>query len=156
MAQSNQEFDRLKQKYQPAINLMQQLQVKLQNINMEGPKLLIRGVAPSAEAKNKVWDQIKLIDTSFSDLICDISVSQQQPAAQPAVQPSPATMTAGAAATGGQNQRRYTVKPGDTLSSISLQFYGDANQYGKIFNANRNVLHDPNKISPGQNLVIPE
>jgi nucleoid-associated protein YgaU len=149
MAQSNQEFDRLKQKYQPAINLMQQLQVKLQNINMEGTKLLIRGVAPSTEAKNKVWDQVKLIDATFSDLICDISVSQQ-------TQPSPATMTAGASASGGQNQRRYTVKPGDTLSSISLQFYGDANQYGKIFNANRSVLHDPNKISPGQTLVIPE
>ena len=62
MAQSNQELERLKQKYQAAFNLMQQLQVRLQNVNMEGSKLLVRGVAPSAEVKNKVWDQIKLID----------------------------------------------------------------------------------------------
>jgi nucleoid-associated protein YgaU len=146
MAQNNQEFERLKQKYQPAVNLMQQLQVRLENMNMEGPKLLIRGVAPSTEIKNKIWDQIKLIDASFSDLICDLSVSQ----------PSPATMSAGASVSGGQNQRRYTVKPGDTLSKISREFYGDANQYTKIFNANRGILRDPNTISPGQELVIPE
>jgi nucleoid-associated protein YgaU len=154
MAQNNQEFERLKQKYQPALNLMQQLQVQVQNINMEGTKLLIRGVAPSAEVKNRVWDQIKLIDATSSDLVCDINVSQQQ--RQPATQQASAAMTAGASASGGQNQRQYTVKPGDTLSKISRDFYGDANQYTKIFNANRNVLRDPNTINPGQQLVIPE
>lgn len=143
MAQNDQ-FERLKQKYQPAINLAQQLQVRLENVNMEGNKLLIRGVAPSAEAKNKVWDQIKLIDASYSDLICDLNVSQS------------ATMQAGASMSGGQGERRYTVKAGDTLSKISQQFYGDANQYTKIFNANREVLRDPNSISPGQQLIIPE
>lgn len=152
MAQTNQEFERLKQKYQPALNLMQQLQVQVSNINMEGTKLFIRGVAPSAEAKNQVWDQIKLIDGSLSDLVCDISVSQQQPAAQQ----GSATMTAGASVSGGQNQRNYTVKPGDTLSSISREFYGDAGQYLKIFEANRDILRNPNMISPGQKLVIPE
>jgi len=151
MAQNNQEFDRLKQKYQPALNLMDQLQVQLQNVNMEGPQLLIRGLAPSAEVKNRIWNQIKLIDAIFSDLVCDLRVSEWQPAQQ-----SPATMTAGASVGGGQNQRRYTVKAGDTLSKISREFYGDANQYTKIFNANRDVLRDPNTISPGQELVIPE
>ena len=150
MAQSDKSLEQLKQKYQPALNLMQQLQVRLQNINMEGNKLLIRGEAPSAEAKNKVWDQIKLIDASHPDLICDLSVSQT------ATGQTPATMSAGASMSGGQNQRRYTVKAGDTLSKISQQFYGDANQYTKIFNANRSVLSDPNRISPGQQLIIPE
>jgi len=154
MAQDNQQFERLKQKYQPALNLMQQLQVQVKNINMEGSKLLIRGVAPSAEIKNRIWDQIKLIDATFADLVCDISVSQQQQ--QPSAPQAPATMAAGASVTGSQNLRRYTVKPGDTLSKISREFYGDANQYTKIFNANRNVLRDPNMISPGQELVIPE
>ena len=147
MPQGNQDFERLKQKYQPALNLMQQLQVRLENLNMQGTQLLIRGSSPSAEAKNKVWDQVKLIDNAHSDLICDISVSQQ--GAQP-------TMTAGASASGGQGQRRYTVQSGDTLSKISREFYGDPNQYTKIFNANRSVLKDPNTIHPGQELVIPE
>jgi LysM repeat protein len=150
VAQSNQELERLKQKYQAAFNLMQQLQARLQNVNMEGSKLLVRGVAPSAEVKNKVWDQIKLIDATSSDLVCDITVSQQQP------QQGPATMRAGASVTGGQNQRHYTVKPGDTLSKISREFYGDPGQFTKIFNANRNILKDPNSISPGQDLVIPD
>lgn len=147
MAQDNQNFDRLKQKYQPVLNLIQQLQVQLQNLNMQGSQLLIRGVAPSADVKNRIWDQVKLVDKSYSDLICDISVSQQQ--AQP-------TMTAGASVGAGQSQRRYTVQAGDTLSKISLQYYGDANQYMKIFNANRSVLKDPNAIRPGQDLIVPE
>jgi nucleoid-associated protein YgaU len=147
MAQ-DQQFERLKQKYQPVLNLMQQLQVKVANINMEGKRLLIRGLAPTADVKNKVWDQIKLIDANNSDLVCDLTVSQTQ-------QAMPA-MSAGAAVSGGQNQRRYTVKPGDTLSKISREFYGDANQYTRIFNANRDVLRDPNTISPGQELLIPE
>jgi nucleoid-associated protein YgaU len=147
MAQNNKEFERLKQKYQPALTLMQQLQVQVQNVNMEGSKLLIRGAAPTADVKNKVWDQIKLIDASFSDLICDLSVSQAQQAAP--------SMTMGASASG-QSQRHYTVKPGDTLSKISREFYGDPNQYTKIFNANRGVLRDPDTIKPGQELMIPE
>jgi nucleoid-associated protein YgaU len=114
---------------------------------MEGPKLLIRGIAPGEDAKNKIWDQIKLVDPGYSDLICDLTVSQQQ---------APATMTAGASTSGGQGQRRYTVKAGDTLSKISRAFYGDANQYEKIFAANRGILQDPNRISPGQELIIPE
>ena len=65
-------------------------------------------------------------------------------------------MTAGASASGGQGQRRYTVKSGDTLSKISREFYGDPNQYTKIFEANRSILRDPNTINPGQELVIPE
>jgi nucleoid-associated protein YgaU len=141
-----QDFERLKQKYQPVLNLMRQLQVQVQNINLQGNQLLIRGVAPSAEAKNKVWEQVKLIDSSYSDLICDISVSQQ----------APVTMTAGASASGGHAQRRYTVRAGDTLSKISREYYGDPNQFTKIFNANRSVLKDPNSISPGQELVIPD
>jgi nucleoid-associated protein YgaU len=154
MPQNNQQFERLKQKYQPVLNRMQQLQVQVQNINMEGVKLLIRGVAPSAEVKNQIWDQIKLIDASFSDLVCDISVSQPQ--RQPVAQPALAAMTAGASVSGGQKQRRYTTKPGDTLYKISREFYGDSNQYAKIFNANRSVLRDLNTINPGQELVIPE
>src|SRR5882672_10887821 len=146
MGQSNQQFDQLKKKYQPVLNLMGQLQVEVQNVNMDGNKLLIRAVAPSPDAKNKIWDQVKLIDSSYSDLTCDIRVAQQ---------PAP-TMVAGASASGGQNQRRYTVQAGDTLSKISSNFYGDAGQYTKIFNANRNILRDPNKITPGQELVIPE
>jgi nucleoid-associated protein YgaU len=49
----------------------------------------------------------------------------------------------------------YTVESGDTLSKISKQVYGDANQYQKIFEANKPMLTHPDKIYPGQKLRIP-
>jgi nucleoid-associated protein YgaU len=49
----------------------------------------------------------------------------------------------------------YTVASGDTLSAIAERFYGNANDYMRIFEANRDKLNDPNLIHPGQELVIP-
>jgi nucleoid-associated protein YgaU len=49
----------------------------------------------------------------------------------------------------------YVVQSGDSLSKIAQRFYGDASLYTKIFEANRDLLKDPNKISPGQKLRIP-
>jgi len=49
----------------------------------------------------------------------------------------------------------YTVVSGDTLSKIAKQFYGNANAYMKIFEANKPMLTHPDKIYPGQNLRIP-
>jgi nucleoid-associated protein YgaU len=48
----------------------------------------------------------------------------------------------------------YTVVSGDTLSKISKQYYGDANKYMKIFEANKPMLSSPDKIYPGQKLRI--
>lgn len=50
----------------------------------------------------------------------------------------------------------YTVKSGDNLSKIAKEFYGDANQYPKIFEANKPMLKDPDEIFPGQVLRIPQ
>lgn len=153
MGQNSQSLDQLRQKYQSALRIMQELQVQPLSVSMEGGKLFISGVAPSAQVKNRVWDQIKRVDPNYPDLICDLRVAEQQ--RQRPLQPE-ATMTAGASVSGGQNERRYTVKAGDTLTEISRQFYGDASQYTKIFNANRNLLSDINTIRPGQELVIPD
>ncbi|WP_419778240.1 LysM peptidoglycan-binding domain-containing protein [Pantoea agglomerans] len=54
------------------------------------------------------------------------------------------------------SNRTYTVKSGDTLSAIAKQFYNDASQYMKIFEANKNLLSRPDKIAPGQVLTIPD
>jgi nucleoid-associated protein YgaU len=148
MAQENQRFEQLKQKYQSVQNAMAQYQVTLQNLNMQGDKLYMRAEAPSQDAKNRVWDQIKMVDPSYSDLTADITVNESAQA--------PRTQTAGASVSGGQSTRRYTVQPGDSLSKISKQFYNNANDYMKIFEANRDQLNNPNEIKPGQQLVIPE
>jgi len=49
----------------------------------------------------------------------------------------------------------HEVKKGETLSKIAQQYYGDASLYPKIFEANRDVLKDPNLIRIGQKLRIP-
>jgi nucleoid-associated protein YgaU len=109
---------------------------------MEGDKLFIRASAPSQDVKNRIWDQIKLVDPTLSDLIADI----QAPAA-----------AAAAAGAGGSTTaaRTYTVQAGDNLSKISKHFYGDPNQYMKIVDANKDQLPDPDKIKPGMQLNIP-
>jgi LysM repeat protein len=50
----------------------------------------------------------------------------------------------------------YEVVSGDTLGGIAKRFYGNAGQYMKIFEANRDILDDPNLIKVGQKLTIPE
>ena len=61
----------------------------------------------------------------------------------------------GAGGTGDWSSRTYTVVKGDTLSKISKEMYGDANKYNTIFEANKPMLKDPDKIYPGQVLRIP-
>jgi len=59
-------------------------------------------------------------------------------------------------ADGGAPESKYReVKSGDTLSKIAKEEYGDANAYMKIFEANKPMLSNPDKIYPGQNLRIP-
>ena len=140
---AEEKFSRLKQKYQTVLNAMDQQGVQLHNLHVEGDKLVIRGTAPSDQVKNAIWDQIKLVNPNADDITADISVSAQS--------------AQGAAVGGGQGGggQTYTVKSGDTLSKISKQFYGDSNEYMRIFYANRNELKDPDKIQVGQQLVIP-
>lgn len=49
----------------------------------------------------------------------------------------------------------YTIRSGDSLSKIAKRYYGDAMKYPRIFEANREVIEDPDKIYPGQRIRIP-
>ncbi|MGI8775981.1 MAG: Gmad2 immunoglobulin-like domain-containing protein [Acidimicrobiales bacterium] len=51
---------------------------------------------------------------------------------------------------------QYTVEPGDTLSGVARRFYGDGNLFRRLFEANRDQIHDPNLIFAGQVLRIPQ
>ncbi len=141
---ATQRFEQLKQKYQSVLNMADQQHIQFLNLHVQDNKLFIRGIAPSEEAKNKVWDQIKLVNPSADDITADFSVDTSR--------------AMGAAAGGGaaQSGETYTVKSGDTLSKISKQYYGDPNEYMRIFYANRDKLRDPDKIQIGQQLTIPK
>ena len=152
MADQNQQLDQLKQKYQSVFSFVQQSGVRLSHVHIQDNKLFIQGEAPSEQVKNQVWDRIKAIDPSYSDLTADLTVNSAL--AQSSMARSQAASGAGSAAAGGM--QTYTVKPGDSLSKISEQFYGTAGQYMRIFEANRDKLTDANKIQPGQVLKIPQ
>jgi nucleoid-associated protein YgaU len=99
----------------------------------EGDGVLhITGTAPSAEAKAELWAEYERLDPDYqsSDLILNI--------------------TAGDAAGGGANT--YTVVSGDSLSKIANKF---GIQWKAIWDHNRDILNDPDKIYPGQELKIP-
>ena len=53
-------------------------------------------------------------------------------------------------------QGSYTVQSGDTLWSIAESVYGDGSKYSKIFDANTDQLEQPDRIFPGQELLIPD
>ena len=132
------ELEQLKQKYASALEAVQTNNVRLDHLHVQDEKLLMQGAAPNEACKNRVWDAIKGVDPSFSDLTCDLSIDSSLPA--PAEAP---------AAT------KYIVQPGDSLSKIAEQFYGDVSAYMRIFEANSDQLDDPNKIQAGQELTIP-
>ena len=146
MATATDQLEQLKQKYQQVFQTIEQEQIRLSHVHIVDSKLFIQGDAPSEQAKNKVWDQIKAINPNWqSELIADIRVTggggQQQAQSSGAGQQT--------------TQRTYTVKPGDTLSKIAKEMYGSAGEYMKIFEANRDKISDPNKIQPGEELSIP-
>ena len=135
------DLEQLKGKYQSVLTLMNQLQVRLQNLHLQDNKLFLKGNAKTKSDSNRVWDQIKLVDKNYSqDLMAEIPYDTDTATSQPA---SPTTQT-------------YTVRAGDTLSKIAKQHYGNANLYMKIFEANKDLLRDPDKIQVGQVLEIPE
>jgi nucleoid-associated protein YgaU len=142
-------LDDLKNKYQAAMQTIQEKGVVLSHVNMDGDKLFVQGAAPSEDIKNEVWNKVKAIDASYSDLSLDLSVDTSLP------QPQAAAAAAGAGGGSSDAPKTYTVQPGDTLSKIAKEFYGHANEYNKIFEANRDVLDSPDLIKVGQELKIP-
>jgi nucleoid-associated protein YgaU len=136
-------FEEQKSKYRTVIQVIENQGIRVANLHQQDGKLFIKGSAPSIEAANKVWDEIKRINPKLDDIMADFPVD-------------PSLASAGtrpkAQASGPQT---YTVKPGDTLSKISKQFYGNPNDYMRIFNANKDKLKDPNRIEAGQEIKIP-
>ncbi len=130
------DLEQLKMKYGSVLNAINQSGVRLSHVHIQDNKLYIEGACGSEAIKNKIWDQVKLVDPSFSDLTLNLSVD-------PSLAPAQA------------QQKTYTVAAGDSLSKIAKQFYGNANDYMKIFDANKDKLTDPNSIKVGQQLIIP-
>ena len=134
-------FDELKKKYETVLTTADRQHVQFQHLHVQEDELYIKGTAPSEEAKNKFWDQVKLASPNQDDITADITVDSGR--------------AQGAAVGGGNGVQTYTVKSGDTLSKISKELYGDSDEYMRIFYANRETLKDPDMIRAGQKLSVP-
>lgn len=117
----------LADKYQSVVDAANQNGVTGLNVQEQGNVLYITGSAPSEEAKQAVWDARTALDPDMreSDLVLTIAVS---------------------------SENFYTVKSGDNMTHIardngvSLQAFEEAN---------KDVVRNPDRIFPGQKLIIP-
>jgi len=122
----------VKAKYQGVLQLGEQLGIKNGDISEESSILKIKGEAATPYEKNLLWDKIKeLGGENAKDIKANISVTDDSV------------------------YHRHIVKSGDSLSKIAKHYYGDAMKYKQIFEANTNILKNPDVIHPEQVLVIP-
>jgi len=125
------DLEQLKQKYAGAISQIESfadLGANLQQVDLDGEKLHVKGSVPSRVVLERVWDEIKKADPTYADLHHEI-------------------------ANAGGDEQPYKIKSGDNLSHIAKRFYGDASKYGAI--AKANGISDPNNIQVGQGLKLP-
>ena len=116
-------------------------------------KLEFKGNVATENEKNDIWNAIKTIPTWREDINADIRVTGGPSSAAPTAPPP--TRSAQSATATAVAPKTYTVKSGDTLSKIAKEHLGNANDYMKIFDLNKDQLTDPNMIKPGQVLRLP-
>ena len=121
----------LQDKYQSLIDMANQLNISGLNVTEGDGFLKIEGNAQSAEAKQQLWNEYGRLDPDYrsGDLVLNIDAPES---------------SAGTT---------YTVQSGDTLSKIGSRYNVGWKQ---IYEANRDKLDDPDKIYPGQELMIPQ
>ena len=130
----------MRQKYDKAIQVAKGLRMQGSADERDG-KLYFTGVVKSEDEKNQIWNALKTVPDWQTDIIADLKV---QPGA-----------AAAARASNAPTHQTYTVKPGDSLSKIAKEHLGNGNLYMEIFNENRDVLQDPDKLKPGMVLKLP-
>lgn len=122
-----------KDKYQGVLTLGEKLGIKDGDVSEEGGVLKIKGMANTPFEKDLLWDKIKeLGGENPSDIKANITVADDSV------------------------YHRHVVKSGESLSKIAKHYYGDPMKYKKIFEANTNILKNPDMIHPDQVLVIPK
>ena len=127
----------LQEKYKSVIDSINAAGGRDVQITEDGGVLKVAATVPYPKDKNAVWNKIKEIGgDNPSDISADIKMDNAN---------DPEIASAGV--------KTYVVKSGDTLSKIAKEFYGDANKYMDIANANN--ISNPDKIDVGQELKIP-
>ena len=127
----------LKDKYQSALDLAKELGAEMENFHEENDAIIFNGTVPTPFVRNQIWDKLKAINGLA------------------ATADAPAEIHANITVKDESVYHRHTVVAGDTLGKIAKHYYDEAGKYKDIFEANRDVLKDPDMIVVGQVLVIP-
>lgn len=134
------------EKVQDAVDVINKsdLGVKGLQAKVDGKVVTLEGQAASLDAKGRAMLEFnKMVKTD--NTINKILVQGAAPSTLPGPGAAPAAEV-----------QVYEVKPGDTLGHIAQRFYGKASLYMKIFEANRDILSNPDLIKVGQKLKIPK
>lgn len=116
--------------------------------SVDGKVVTLDGEADTVEIKGRVVQEFnRLVATENTFNKIRVVGPQAAPSAKPAA--SPQVPSAG-------EEKIHIVVSGDTLSALAQKYYGKASLYMKIFDANRDILKDPNLIKVGQKLRIPK
>ena len=114
---------------------------------VDGKVVTLEGEADTMEAKGRVMTEFnKLVSTE--NTINRLRVKESPAAKQAQAAPAQAPKA--------EEGTTYIVQSGDTLSALAQRFYGKASLYPKIFEANRDILSNPDLIKVGQKLRIPK
>ena len=114
-------------------------QIENLNVTYDDGTVSLSGTVESQAAKQKavlLAGNIKGVEKVDDDNL------RVKPVATPTSTPEPSFMF-------------YTIESGDSLSKIAKRYYGDANKWNALFEANREVIEDPDKIYPGQQIRVP-
>lgn len=121
----------LKDKYADLLKLGEELKVKDGDVYEKDAKLVVKGTTAFQYEKDLLWDKIKSFEGWEKDLVADIKVENTDVYGY------------------------HVVKSGDSLSKIAKSAYDNAGDYMRIFEANKDILKNPDLIHPGQRLKLP-
>lgn len=122
----------VREKYQGVLDLGETLNIQDGDVKVEDGKLKMWGTAQTQYEKDLLWDAIKKAGgDSPQDIMADIKVADTSV------------------------YTRHTVKSGETLGKIAKHYYGNPAKYQAIFEANTDILKNPDLIHPDQELIIP-
>ena len=139
-------FKSFDDKVNEAIDQVNAMGLGVRNLGakVEGKTVTLTGDAQSREVSTQVMEAFnRLVETD--NTLNTIRV-EKPPEPAPAPAPEPVVV----------EERIYEVVSGDTLGAIAQKYYGAASKYMKIFEANRDILDNPDLIKVGQKLKIPE